>query len=71
MRAEMRQRAGELLRAEREAAMSPAPAPAPAPTASPVTACNECGERTPPDARFCSQCGARLDDRADGGERAG
>jgi len=71
MRAEMRQHAGELLRAEREAAMSPAPAPAPAPAASPVTACNECGERTPPDARFCSQCGARLDDRADGGERAG
>jgi hypothetical protein len=89
MRAEMRQRAGELLRAERTAAATPTaiptetptaaptetptetPSAAPTTTASPVTACSNCGERTPPDARFCSQCGAKLGNPANGGERAG
>jgi ribosomal protein L40E len=65
MRSELRQRAGELLRAERAAAATPATA------TSQVQVCSDCGAHTPPDTRFCSQCGAKIGDPTGGGERAG
>jgi len=68
IRSELRQRAGELLRAERAAAASTT---ATAAATAPVNACGDCGARVDPDARFCSQCGARLGKPPGGGEHAG
>jgi len=71
MRNELRQQAGELLRAEREAADAPQTAAA---TAAVVNFCSGCGGRVEAEARFCSQCGAKLADSSDpagGGEHAG
>lgn len=52
MRGELRARAVELLRAEREAAQAPA--------RTRITHCPGCAARVGPDARFCSQCGRAL-----------
>ncbi len=53
LRGELRARAVQLLREEREAARA-APEPGPAP------GCRRCGESLPDGARFCPQCGTRL-----------
>jgi len=64
MRSELRGQAGELLRAERAAATPSEPVAS-------ADACSECGGRVTPDARFCSQCGAKLVAPPGAGERAG
>jgi len=72
MLAELRQQAGELLRAERTAAAAP-PAPeatpddtAPDAATAAATACGGCGADVPHGARFCSQCGAAAATRCGG-----
>jgi hypothetical protein len=73
MRNELRQQAGELLRAERAAAAA-APTAAETQTTAVVNFCSDCGKRVEPHARFCSHCGAKLaaaNDSTGGGEHAG
>jgi hypothetical protein len=56
MRSELRARAARLLAKERDARLPPT-----APVAAPSRAsCPSCAAATPPGARFCSSCGARL-----------
>jgi hypothetical protein len=69
MLAELRQQAGELLRAERAASAATEATLDAVPPAA--TACVGCGASVPPEARFCSQCGRKLGDAAGGGEPTG
>ena len=56
MRSELRARAAQLLAAERDARAAPAPVAPPA-----AASCPSCAAAAAPGARFCSNCGVRLD----------